>query len=78
MTNEAGGKSALSAGLGVDPAAHADDSDLAFWANLVIAHVWIAAGSGFPGKWWAGVFLTMCVAIRWPRWLKLYRSVVDA
>ena len=71
-------KVASNAGLGVDPAANADDSDLAFWANLVIAHVWMAAGSGFPGKWSAVVFLAMCVAIRWPRWSKLYRSAVYA
>ncbi len=43
--------------------------DIAFWAQLVLANVWIAANQGL----WAIPFLVMALAIRGPYWLRLLK-----
>lgn len=43
--------------------------DVAFWAQLVLANVWIAAGDGL----WGIPFLVMALAIRGPYWLRLLK-----
>ena len=43
--------------------------DVAFWAQLVLANVWIAAGD-----WLCGItFLVMALAIRGPYWLRMLK-----
>lgn len=49
---------------------HAED--LAFWANLVIANVWIASGTGALGRLPGLIHLGICVAIRWPYWRRQF------
>ena len=61
----------LSEGLGAS-AGPTHGEDLAFWANLVIANVWIATGTGVLGSWPAVIHLASCVAIRWPYWRRQY------
>jgi hypothetical protein len=45
---------------------------MAFWANLVIANVWIATGTGVLGSWPALIHLGLCVVIRGPHWRRQY------
>lgn len=44
--------------------------DIAFWACLTIANVWIAAESMLMPSVW----LTLCIFIRWPYWWRLLRD----
>lgn len=43
--------------------------DIAFWTQLVIANVWIAAGRGL----WGVPFLVMALVIRAPYWLRMLK-----
>ena len=43
--------------------------DVAFWAQLVLANVWLASGA----KWWALPFILMALALRLPYWLRAWR-----
>lgn len=43
--------------------------DIAFWAQLVLANVWIAAGNGL----FAIPFLVMALAVRGPYWLRMLK-----
>ncbi|MGL4651581.1 MAG: hypothetical protein ACRC1H_19395 [Caldilineaceae bacterium] len=43
--------------------------DIAFWAQLVLANVWIAEGQGL----WGIPFVVMALAIRGPYWLLLLK-----
>ena len=63
----------LSEGLGAT-AGPTPGEDLAFWANLVIANVWIATGTGVLGSWPGALHLLLCVTIRWPHWQRQYGS----
>lgn len=47
------------------------DELITFWAMLIIANVWLAAGEAF----FAAPFLIMCVILRLPRWVALFRRV---
>jgi hypothetical protein len=40
---------------------------IAYWANLVIANIWIATGDAM----WAIPFLLMALVIRWPYWWRM-------
>jgi hypothetical protein len=48
--------------------------DIAFWAHLVLANVWIAS----PQPWCAVPYIVMALAIRLPYWLRLVKRVRGA
>lgn len=43
--------------------------DIAFWAQLVLANVWLASGA----KWWAVPFMLMALGLRLPYWLRAWK-----
>lgn len=43
--------------------------DVAFWAHLVIANVWLAS----EAKWWAGPSILIALAMRLPYWLRAWK-----
>ena len=43
--------------------------DVAFWAQIVLANVWLAADA----RWCALPFLIMALAIRLPYWLQVWK-----
>ena len=49
------------------------EDDRVFWAFLIIANIWIAAGTGPVGRWGAVPYLLLCVAIRWPIWRAFFQ-----
>jgi hypothetical protein len=43
--------------------------DMAFWAQIVLANVWLASES----RWWALPFILMALALRLPYWLRAWK-----
>ena len=74
MTTEATpGNVRLNDGLGASDG-FTKDGGMEFWANLVIANVWIAAETGPLGSWPAVIHLTVCVAMLWRHWWRAWRA----
>ena len=46
--------------------------DMAFWAQIVLANVWLASES----RWWALPFILMALALRLPYWLRAWKRAV--